>query len=150
MIRRALAGPSLSVVAALAVVMTALPVQAGSTEPALALANVTASTNDGAVTLVVVGNYDHQDVVRLGYPVTVVVTAGGTVARLGLDGSVTVAVGAGPPAPVPGAPGVIGIAPDRLTAVLPPALASAQAASVRLEADFGGTLLRSNAAEVTW
>ena len=124
--------------------------RAGSTEPALAIASVAASSNDGAVTLVVAGNYDHQDVVRLGYPVTVVVTAGPTVARLGLDGSVTVAVGADPPAPVPGAPGVVGIAPDRLTAVVPPALAGAGAASVRLEADFDGTLLRSNTVQVTW
>jgi hypothetical protein len=129
---------------------SAVPSSAGSTEPALAIANVTASTNDGAVTLAVVGNYDHQNVVRLGYPVTIVVTAGTTVARLGLDGSVTVAVGAGSPAPVPGAAGVVGIAPDRLTAVLPPALVAAHAASVRLEADYDGTLLRSNAAEVTW
>ena len=41
---------------------------AGSTEPSLAIAAVTASTNDGAVTLVVTGNYDHANVVRLGYP----------------------------------------------------------------------------------
>ncbi len=124
--------------------------RAGSTEPSLAVATVTASTNDGAVTLVVTANYDHQNVVRLGYPVTIVVTAGTTVARLGLDGSVTVAVGADPPAPVPGAPGVIAIAPERLTAVLPPALVPAGGASVRLEADYDGELLRSNAAEVTW
>lgn len=123
---------------------------AGSTEPSLAIAAVTASTNDGAVTLVVMGNYDHVNVVRLGYPVTIVVTAGTTVARLGLDGSVTVAVGANPPAPVPGAPGVVAIAPERLTAVLPPALVPAGAATVRLEADYDGGLLRSNAAEVTW
>ena len=123
---------------------------AGSTEPSLAVASVTASTNDGAVTLVVTANYDHQNVVRLGYPVTIVVTAGTTVARLGLDGSVTVAVGAAPPAPVPGAPGVIAIAPERLTAVVPPALVPAGSASVRLEADYDGELLRSNAAEVAW
>jgi hypothetical protein len=47
------------------------------------IAAVTASTNDGVVTLVVTGNYDHMNVVRLGYPVTIIVTAGGTVARLG-------------------------------------------------------------------
>ena len=126
------------------------PSTAGSTEPALGIATVTASTNDGAVTLVVLGNYDHQDVVRLGYPVTIVVTAGTTVARLGLDGSVTVAVGANPPAPVPGAPGVVAIAPDRLTAVLPPALVAAGGATIRLEADFDGGVLRSNAVAVTW
>ena len=124
--------------------------EAGSTEPTLAIADVTASTDDGAVTLVVTGNYDHVDVVRLGYPVTIVVTAGSTVARLGLDGSVTVAVGADPPAPVPGAPGVVAIAPDHLTAVLPPALVPAGTATVRLEADYDGGLLRSNAAGVTW
>lgn len=149
MIRRPIAFLS-SVLVALSVVAGAPSSHAGSTEPALAIANVTASTNDGAVTLVVVGNYDHQNVVRLGYPVTIVVTAGSTVARLGLDGSVSVAVGAAPPAAVPGAPGVIGIAPDRLTAALPPALVSAHTASVRLEADYGRTLLRSNAAEVAW
>jgi len=124
--------------------------EAGSTEPSLAIAAVTASTNDGAVTLVVTGNYDHANVVRLGYPVTIVVSTGTTVARLGLDGSVTVALGANPPAPVPGAPGVVAIAPERLTAMLPPALVSAGTAMVRLEADYDGTLLRSNAAEVTW
>ncbi len=127
-----------------------VPSLAGSTEPALAIATVTASTDDGVVTIVVTGNYDHQDVVRLGYPVTIVVTAGTTVARLGLDGSVTVAVGANPPAPVPGAPGVVAIAPERLTAVLPPALAAAGSASVRLEADYSGDVLRSNAVEVSW
>jgi hypothetical protein len=132
------------------VVMPARASRAGSTEPALAIAAVTASTNDGVVTLVVTGNYDHMNVVRLGYPVTIIVTAGGTVARLGLDGSVTVAVGADPPTAVPGAPGVVGIAPDHLTAVVPPALVAVGAATVRLEADFEGTLLRSNAAGVTW
>jgi hypothetical protein len=132
-------------------VLTATPrSDAGSTEPSLAIATVTASTNDGAVTLVVTGNYDHMNVIRLGYPVTIVVTAGTVVARLGLDGSVTVAVDANPPAPVPGAPGVVAIAPDHLTAVLPPALVSAGVATVRLEADYDGGLLRSNAAEVTW
>jgi hypothetical protein len=142
--------------AAILAVALALPLvapmaaRAGSTEPALAITMATAAVNDGTVTLVVLGNYDHQDVVRLGYPVTIVVTAGTTVARLGLDGTVTVAVGADPPAAVPGAPGVIGIAPDRLAAVLPPALVPAAAASVRLEADFDGTTLRSNAAQVTW
>jgi hypothetical protein len=124
--------------------------RAGSTEPALSIASVVASSNDGVVTLEVRGNYDHQDVVRLGYPVTIVVTAGTAVARLGLDGAVTLAVGADPSAPVPGAPGVVGIAPDHLTAVLPPALAGAGAATVRLEAIFEGTLLRSNVVEVTW
>jgi hypothetical protein len=123
---------------------------AGSTEPSLAIAAVTASINDGAVTLVVTGNYDHVNVVRLGYPVTIVVTQGTTVARLGLDGSVTVAVGANQPAAVPGAPGVVAIAPERLTAVLPPVLVPAGTATVRLEANYDHGLLRSNAAEVTW
>jgi hypothetical protein len=136
--------------ACVAVLAPAGRCHAGSTEPSLALATVAASTNDGAVTLALTANYDHQNVVRLGYPVTVVVTAGTTVARLGLDGSVTVAVGADPPAPVPGAPGVIAIAPERLTAVLPPALVAAGSASVRLEADYDGELLRSNAVEVAW
>jgi hypothetical protein len=124
--------------------------EAGSTEPSLAIATVTASTNDGVVTLVVIGNYDHVNVVRLGYPVTIVVTQGATVARLGLDGSVTVAVGANPPAAVLGAPGVVAIAPECLTAVLPPALVPAGTATVRLEANYDHGLLRSNAAEVTW
>ena len=123
--------------------------RAGSTEPSLSIATVTASTNDGAVTIVVLGNYDHQNVVRLGYPVTIVVTAGSTVARLGLDGGVTVAVGANPPAPVAG-PGVVAIAPESLTAALPPAVASAGGASVRLEADYEGGVLRSNAVGVSW
>ena len=124
--------------------------EAGSTEPSLAIAAVRASTNDGAVTLVVTGNYDHANVVRLGYPVTIVVSTGTTVARLDLDGSVTVALGANPPALVPGALGVVAIAPERLTAMLPPALVSAGTAMVRLEADYDGQLLRSNTAEVTW
>lgn len=142
--------------ARMALVMLALSLaavarsDAGSTEPALAIGAVSASTVDGAVTLVVTANYDHMNVVRLGYPVTIVVTAGTTVARLGLDGSVTVAAGGNPPAPVAGAPGVIAIAPEQLTAVLPPALVPAGAASVRLEADFEGTTLRSNAVAVTW
>lgn len=141
---------ALALLASVAVAVTSGSSHAGSTEPSLALATVAASTNDGAVTLVLIANYDHQNVVRLGYPVTIVVTAGATVARLGLDGSVTVAVGVDPPAPVPGAPGVIAIAPERLTAVLPPALVSAGSASVRLEADYDGELLRSNAVEVAW
>ncbi len=133
-----------------AVLAPAASSRGGSTEPALAIASVTASTNDGTVSLVVVGNYDHQDVVRLGYPVTIVVTADGAVARLGLDGDATVALGVNPPAPVLGAPGVIGIAPDRLTAVLPAALVPAGAATVRLEAELEGKLLRSNAVGVAW
>lgn len=139
-----------ALLACVAVLTATDPSHAGSTEPSLALATVIASTNDGAVTLTLTANYDHQNVVRLGYPVTIVVTAGTTVARLGLDGSVTVAVGANPPAPVPGAPGVIAIAPERVTAVLPPALVPAGSASVRLEADYDGDLLRSNAVEVAW
>ena len=141
-----------AILAAVLVAALAVPTaaRAGSTEPALAITTATASTDDDTVTLIVVGNYDHQDVVRLGYPVTIVVTAGSTVARLGLDGTVTVAVGASPPAPVPSAPGVIGIAPERLTAVLPAAIVPAGAASVRLEASFEGKVLRSNAAQVTW
>lgn len=138
------------VLAALALGGAPYAALAGSTEPALAVASVSSSVNDGVVTLAVLANYDHQDVVRLGYPVTIVVTAGTTVARLGLDGTVTVAVGPNPPAPVPGAPGVVGIAPERLTAVLPAALGATGTASVRLEADYDGTLLRSNAVEVTW
>ncbi len=137
-------------VGAMAVLLAPPAGRAGSTEPALSIASVVASSNDGTVTLVVSGNYDHQDVVRLGYPLTIVVTAGTTVARLGIDGSVTVAVGTDPPAAVSGAPGVVAIAPERLIAVLPPALAAATAASVRLEAEFEGTLLRSNTVQVTW
>ena len=133
-----------SFVAAL-VVAAAARAEAGSTEPSLAIGAVSASTVEGAVSLVVTANYDHMNVVRLGYPVTVVLTAGATVARLGLDGSVTVAG-----APVPGAPGVIAIAPEQLTVVVPPALVPAGAATVQLEAVYEGTTLRSNVLGVTW
>lgn len=142
-----------SAVAALALTagLVAVPrAHAGSTEPELAIARAVATVDAGTVTLEVRGNYDYGNVVRLGYPVTIVVTSGNTVARLALDGTVTVAIGGGTPAPVAGAPGVIAIAPDQLTAVLPPVLAGAGAASVQLEAAYGHDPLRSNRVGVTW
>lgn len=137
------------VLAAILAVFAAGGAHAGSTEPALAIARVTAVVADGTVTLDVAANYDYGDVVRLGYPVTIVVTTTDAVARLALDGSVTLASGGGTPVSVPNAPGVVAIAPDHLTAVLPPALTAAGSAMVRLEATFGQQL-RSNTVEAQW
>jgi hypothetical protein len=137
--------------AAFAVVLcTAAPVRAGSTEPELALADVTASVHAGVVTIEATGNFDLGNYLRLGYPVEVVVTQDSTVARLGLDGSVTLAVGGGPASPLPGAPGIIAIAPGTLTGVLPAAFGTTGSAAVRLEATFDGTPLASNTVEVQW
>jgi hypothetical protein len=135
---------------ALAVALGAAPAGAGSTEPELALAEVAATVEDGVVTLEVLGNFDHGNFVRLGYPLELVVAAGGAVARLGLDGGVLVAAGGEPAVPLPDAPGVVAIGRERLSAVLPPVLEPAGTATVRLEADFDGTRLRSNAVTVRW
>ena len=122
----------------------------GSTEPELAIADVTASADSGVVTLQVTGNFDRDDAIRLGYPLAVVVVEGGSEARLFLDGRVTVASGGGPATSVPAAPGVVAIAPSRISAVLPPGFAAASAADVRLEASFDGDVLRSNTVGVAW
>jgi len=139
--------------------------EAGSSEPKLAIAEVSAVQDGDIVTLEVVGNFDYGNYVRLGYPVAIVVTEGTTVARLGLDGSIngeTAGVpwtssrgDADPTVPrSPGGPGVIAIAPDRLTAVFPPELIANGVAVVQLEANFtfeGTTwLLHSNSVEVSW
>jgi hypothetical protein len=138
------------VLAAILVAFATAVAHAGSTEPALAIARVTAVVEDGTVTLDVTANYDYGDVVRLGYPVTIVVTTADAVARLALDGSVTLASGGGAPTPVPAARGVVAIAPDHLTAVLSPTLTAAGTATVRLEATFDHSTLRSNSVEVQW
>lgn len=123
---------------------------AGSTEPEMAIADATASVESGVVTVQVVANYDHDNAVRLGYPLAIVVTQGIERAQLFLDGRVTVASGGAAPVPLAGAPGVIAFAPTRISAVLPPGFAPAGAAAVRLEADFDGGTLRSNAVQVVW
>jgi hypothetical protein len=146
-VRRARAAAPLALLALLNLPRAAL---AGSTEPELAIADATASVEDGVVTVRVVANYDHGNAVRLGYPLAVVVTQAAERAQLFLDGRVTVGSGAAPPAARPGAPGVIAVAPTRITAVLPPAFAAAGAATVRLEAEYEGGVLRSNAVEVGW
>ena len=135
---------------ALALLGLAAPARAGSTEPEFALADVTVSVHTGVVTIEAVGNFDLGNYLRLGYPVAVVVTRDATVARLGLDGSVTLAVGGGPAGPVAGAPGIVAIAPGTLTGVLPAELGAAGAAAVRLEATFDDTLLTSNTVAVQW
>ena len=137
-------------IAAAALILLARGALAGSTEPELAIADVTASVDDGVVTLQVVANYDYDNAMRLGYPVAVVVTQGEKRADLFLDGRVTTPTGGGSGLPAPGAPGVVAIAPTRISAVLPPTLAGAGAATVRLEGTFDGDTLRSNAVEVRW
>lgn len=130
---------------------------AGSSEPKLAIATASASSEDGVVTVEVVGNFDYDNAVRLGYPLSVLVTRGTTMARMLMDGR----VGTGdawtnldPPSGVPGAPGVIAIGPERLTVVLPPALSAPGVVTLRLEAlfviDGSTTSIRSNAVEVSW
>lgn len=143
--RRWLAG-----LVAVALVGGASRAPAGSTEPELAIADVTASVDGGVVTLQVTGNFDRDDALRLGYPLAVVVVEGSSEARLFLDGRVTVASGGGPAASVPGAPGVVAIAQTRISAVLPSGFAAAGAADVRLEASFDGDILRSNTVGVEW
>lgn len=138
-----------TVLAAIAI-GTAVRAHAGSTEPALAISRAVASVQDGAVNLEVSGNYDYGNVVRLGYPFVIVVTTSNAVARLALDGSVTLATGGGAPAPVAGARGVVAITPDRLIAALPPSLTAAGAATVQLEASFDGKTLLSNTVGVQW
>ncbi len=61
-----------------------------------------------------------------------------------------VASGGGPATPLPGAPGVVAIAPTRISAVLPPNFTPPGLATVRLEAAFDGDTLRSNSVEVRW
>jgi hypothetical protein len=136
--------------AAWLVLAPATPPQAGSTEPELALADVAASVDAGAVTLELLANFDYGNFLRLGYPIEIVVTQAASTARLGLTGGVTLASGGGAPAPVPDAPGVVAIAPSRLTAVLPSDLTAGGSASVVLEATFDGATLRSNTVQVQW
>jgi hypothetical protein len=139
-----------AVLVAVAIVGVASRVRAGSTEPELAIADVVSSVEGGVVTLQVTGNFDRDDALRLGYPIAVVVAQGNSEARLFLDGRVTVASGGGPATPVPNAPGVVAIAPTRISAVLPPAFGAAGSADVRLEASFGSDALRSNTVGVAW
>jgi hypothetical protein len=122
--------------------------QGGSTEPDLALATVTATVNEGVVTLELGGSFDFRNLARLGYPLTVVLTEGTTSAVLALDGTVTVRTADGE-LPAAG-PGVIALAPDRMRVVVPSRLAGGGVATVRLEALFQGQRLRSNAVEVRW
>lgn len=122
---------------------------AGSTEPALAVAAATATVDEGVVTLTVTANFSYGDVVRLGYPLAVVVTDGTTVASLYVDGTATLATGGGAPQPRPDA-GIVAIAPSYLTAVLPAAVTASRSVGVRLEASFGGHALRSNTVPVQW
>jgi hypothetical protein len=133
-----------------AVLVIALPAyaRAGSTEPALAIAAAAATLDGTTLTLDVTANYDYGDVVRLGYPLAVVVTAGTTVTRLYADGSATVANGGGPPQPLAGVPGVVGLEPTRIQAALP--APAGTTASLRLEAAFDGKTLQSNAVAITW
>ena len=123
---------------------------AGSTEPELAIADTSATVDSGVVTLEVFGSFDYADAIRLGYPLAIVVTQNDTVARLSLDGTVTVATGPNPPAPVPSARGVVAIAPQRLSAALPPEFTAGGQAAVRLEATYEGNPLRSNSVPVQW
>jgi len=106
--------------------------------------------HNGVVTLDVLANYDHANALRLGYPVAVVVVQGALRVELFLDGRTTLSVSGGPAAPVAGARGVIAIAATRITAVLPAVFPTTGSATVTLEASFDGTVLRSNAAEVSW
>jgi hypothetical protein len=122
---------------------------AGSTEPELAIADVTASVNENVVTLEIRANYDYPQAMRLGYPVVVVATQGNLRTDLFLDGRVTLSSG-GPATPLPNAAGVVAIAPTRITAVLPSDFTAGGSASVRLEATFDGNVLRTNGVEVQW
>jgi hypothetical protein len=122
---------------------------AGSTEPQFALAAAGTSVHAGVVTIEATGNFDFGNYQRLGYPIELVVTQGATVARLNLDGTVTLAEG-GPATPLSGAPGIVAITPDTLTGVLPPELGTAGSALVRLEATFDGQVLGSNTVPVQW
>ena len=106
---------------------------------------------DGVVTVEILANFDYGNYTRLGYPIELVLTQGTTEARLHLDGTVTVAVGGGAPVPDPSALGVIAIASESLTAVLPTAIATGgTSATLQIEATFDETTLNSNAIEVTW
>ncbi len=133
-----------------ALLCAARPAAAGSTEPELAIADATATADAGVVTLEIRANFEYSEATRLGYPLAVVATQGTSIAQLFLDGRVTLASGGGAPAPLAGAPGVVAITPTQITAVLPPVFTAAGAATVRLEAAFGGSPLRSNSVEVQW
>jgi hypothetical protein len=139
------------------VVLIASVAHAGSSEPKLAIAEATASSDTGVVSVEILGNFDYDNAVRLGYPLSVLVTQGTSMARMLFDGR----VGTGdawtdlsPPAETPGAPGVIAIGPERLTVVLPSSFTPGGTAALRLEAlfviDGNTTSIRSNAVEVTW
>lgn len=130
---------------------------AGSSEPKLAIANASASSDGGVVSVEILGNFDYDNAVRLGYPLSILVTQGATMARLLFDGRVGTGdawTNLSPPADVPGAPGVIAIGPERLTVVLPPSFTAGSPATLRLEALFviegATTSIRSNAVEVAW
>ncbi len=130
---------------------TVVGARAGSTEPDLALTDATTSLEDGVVTLETLANFDYGNYTRLGYPLELVLTQGGTVARLDLAGTVTVTVGGGAPVPQPGASGVIAIERASIIAVIPVAItAGGTSATLHLEATFDETTLNSNAIEVTW
>lgn len=141
----------LGVMVAMLVALSPAGGRAGSTEPELAVTDATTSVEDGVVTVDVLANFEYGNYTRLGYPVEVVISQGPTIARLNLDGTVTVAVGGGAPVSDPSAPGVIAIAPESLTVVLPAVVAAGgSSATLQLEATFDGTTLNSNAVEVTW
>lgn len=130
---------------------------AGSSEPKLAIAEAAASIEADIVTVEIVGNFDFDNAVRLGYPLSVVATQGATTARLLFDGRVGTSdswTDLSPPSDVPGAPGVLAIGPERLTLVLPPVFAASIPVALRLEALFviegATTSIRSNAVEVVW
>jgi hypothetical protein len=111
---------------------------------------VTATAGEGLVTLEIRANFAYSDVTRLGYPLAVVAAQGTSSAQLFLDGRVTLANSGGPATPLDGAPGIVAIAPTRISAVLPPGFTAAGSATVRLEATFDGDTLRSNSVEVRW
>ena len=92
----------------------------------------------------------HLLLVRLGYPLAVVLTQGTTVTRLFLDGTVTTTVGAGAPTTLTGEPGVVAMGPTRITAVLPAGDTAAGNAALRLEATFGDKALHSNTVSLQW
>jgi hypothetical protein len=128
---------------------TGPPARAGSTEPELAVASAAATVEDGVVTLAVAGNFDFANLVRLGYPVAVVLTAGHATARVPVGGTVVVTGPAGATA-LPAERGVVVLGSDRLHVVVPAPLVPAGRARVRLEGVFDGQPLVSNTVEATW
>ena len=145
------------IVAVLATAALARLAHAGSSEPKLAIATATASVEQGVVTIEIVGNFDYDNAVRLGYPLSVLVTRGATIARMLIDGRVgnsDVWTNLKDPTGIPGAPGVVAMGPERLTVVLPPELCTPGIVTLRLEAlfviDGSTTSIRSNAVEVAW